>query len=1037
MVSGFAGISQNYQFRHLSSFNGKQLPTSYTMTSDDFGFLWFASADGLCRYDGSTVKSFRNNSDDSTSISANWVITVYKDKTGNLWTGSLGGALSLYHPETENFDNFPLDSANIGHFVKNAIITILEDNHGILWTGSNGKGLFQFDRKSKKYVKSYTFSENDPNSISSNFIDQPIMDSTGNLWVPTKNGLNKYNRAADNFTRYSITKNSAGLESRIYSVSFDRKGKMWVGTENGAFCINPTDGKILNHFLPSAKVKGLNHNVTYGIYHDHLGQLWISVENNGIIRWNPNTGECEQFCKGKQNSDGFDIATVYHFMEGKNGLVWMTVAEGGIASFYPEGKKGFYPYILSPSEKDMKLGSYVSAIKTDSSGNQWLGTENGVVRLDLNGRKTVYRSGGNSAETSLNNYIWSLLVDRKNNIWAGTNNGLNFIDPVSGKIRRFLSEKNNPNSLVGNRILALVQASDGKIWIGTTSGISVFDSGTETFNNYRSHPENPDSLGYHIVSALFEDSRKNIWIGTNGGGVFRYSKNDNKFKRFQYNAKNPAGLSSNSVMAIAEDKNGFMWFGTISQGGLNRLNHDGETFTKFTEKNGLQNDQIEGLLTDEFHHLWISTSEGISRMSLQDSTFSNYDIRDGLNGNAFDFGGYDRDGNGDLFFCGNNGFTRIVPSEFYKGTGFPDMVFTGFMKYNKPFMLDSSLTVKHVIELNHDDQYFSLQFTALEFELKPKIRYAFKIENYDDQWIENGAMESVTYTHLEPGNYVFKVKSTSADGKWNPESKNILITVKPPFWKTWWFFLVNGILAAVSFAGTVRYISIRKLKRKIGQLEQERKMRETREKTKERIARDLHDDVSTTLSSMSLYLETAKSKIKSNPETAFPVLEKLQALASQAKDSMEEVVWSLSPKNDTLFNLINRMKDTAAELCLENGIQFETNPETIERDFVITETARKNIYLIFKEVVSNSLKHSGAAKISLFTGIENGIFYLLIKDDGSGTDLTGKTEKPKGGNGLLNIRKRAEELNANLKMISQLNEGMSVEIRIGITQMCY
>ena len=1033
----FVVSSHNYQFKHLSFFDGKQLPTSYTMTYDNFGFLWFATTNGLCRYDGSVVKTFRNNPEDSTSISANWVITVYKDKSGNIWAGSLGGALSLYHPEKENFENFPLDSANIGHYVKNAIITILEDNHGILWTGSNGKGLFQFDRKSKKYIKNYTFSENDPNSISSNFIDQPIMDSSGNLWVPTKNGLNKYNRESDNFTRYSITKNSAGLESRIYSVSFDRKGMMWVGTENGAFKINSSDGKILNHFLPSSNVKGLNHNVTYGIYHDRLGQLWISVENNGIIRWNPETGDCEQFYNGKPNSDGFDITTVYHFKEAKNGLVWMTVAEGGIVSFYPEGKKGFYPFILNPSEKDRKEGSYVTGIQTDSSGNMWMGTENGVVRLEKNGKQTLFSSKGNSAETTASNYIWTVLVDRNNNIWAGTNNGLIFIDTKTGKLSRFISEKNNPNSLIGNRIMSLLQSSEGKIWIGSSSGISVYEPETKIFMNYKSYPDNPDSLGYHIVTSLFENSKKEIWIGTNGGGVFKYLKSENKFKRFQHNSKISSGLSSNSVMAIAEDKNGFMWFGTISQGGLNRLNADGKTFTKFTVKNGLQNDQIEGILTDDLHNLWVSTAEGISRISLKDSSVDNYDYRDGLNGNTFDFGGYEKDKYGNIYFCGNNGFTKIIPSEISARPYYPEIVFTGFLKYNTPFLLDSSITAKQIIELNYDDQYFSIQYSALEFEMKSKIKYAFKLEIYDEHWIENGSNETVTYTHLEPGNYVFKVKSTNTDGRWNSESKSIQLIVKPPFWKTWWFFLINGLMIAGSFAGTIRYISIRNLKKKIGQLEQERELRETREKTKEKIARDLHDDVSTTLSSMSLYLESAKNKIKSNPETSQQILEKLQTLSSQAKESMEEVVWSLSPKNDTLINLMNRMKDTAAELCLENGIQFETNQESDEKDYVISETVRKNIYLIFKEVINNSLKHSGASKISLFCGTEKENFYLTIKDDGTGTELSGKTEKSKGGNGLLNIKKRAQELNAELNIISSPNEGMSVEIRIEITQMCY
>ena len=291
----------------------------------------------------------------------------------------------------------------------------------------------------------------------------------------------------------------------------------------------------------------------------------------------------------------------------------------------------------------------------------------------------------------------------------------------------------------------------------------------------------------------------------------------------------------------------------------------------------------------------------------------------------------------------------------------------------------------------------------------------------------------MSYTNLDPGNYKLLLKSTNNEGTWNPVPKVLSIYIKPPFWKTAWFISLALLMSILSVSLIIRALISRKYKKIIAQLEREKEVRLAKESTREQISRDLHDDVATTLNSISLYLKTFKSRVEQNPEIVAGSIDKLDRLSEQAKESMEEVVWSLSPKNNSLASLMSRMEDVGAEICYQNSIVFEFTKSVEDSNETITEDIRKNTYLIFKEFINNSVKHSGASKIKLDFSGNLRSFSMKISDNGRGFDLNNAVAKTVGGNGLENIRKRAELMNAGISFFSIPDQGTFLEI--SLTQM--
>ncbi len=1022
-----------FEFKHVTVSNGLSSNVLYTSAQDKNGFIWFASADGLSRFDGSNFKIFKNDPQDSLSISTNWNIIAKTDSDHNLWIGTLGGGLCRFNPESETFKTFYPFPEFRGDFRKNGIVFIEEDHRKRIWVATNTAGIFRFDKLTEKF--SMLFSPDSAvNAILSTQRVGGIHEfPNGIFWFSTNGGLIRFEEDKNRFRVYPLLSGSKSPD-RVNYVKHDSKGRIWVSSSVGFHFLDSVSDTTPELTQFTKLSSAIRENEIFDFLEDEKGNFWVTGQNLGLAYFNPSLRTVVQFVHKTENQNTPASNSAYSLLKDKNGFIWMNTVDNGASYFNPDHKAHFKSFTFGSKNNQLKQFKSITAIHSRNDTVIWLGTDHGIVRF--NRMESTF--GNISTENGLSdNSVWSILQTHDGFVWAGTSAGLNRFNPVTGNITKYFQNRTDSTQLQSNVILSLLETENKKLWIGTQRGLHVYDEKKPQFHFFQPDNSNSNKLIYGLNISLFEDSVHQIWIGTNGGGMSRYNQSTGKFTSWAQHGNLETSLSNNSVVSFYEARNRRILIGTNS-GGLNIFNQADGKFNHFRKKDGLVSDAVFGVFEDSNQFIWMSTPHGISRIKIKNGQISsvrNFDLSDGLATTEYGYQSFFRDRSNRLYFGGNGGLTLFHPDSISDSDEFPGLVFTGLKKFNRDAITDSSMIVKSKLDLDYSDTFFTLNFSSVCFDRKEKIRYAYKLENFDDEWIYIDSKEELSYTNLDPGNYKLLLKSTNNEGTWNPVPKVLSIYIKPPFWKTAWFISLALLMSILSVSLIIRALISRKYKKIIAQLEREKELRLAKESTREQISRDLHDDVATTLNSISLYLKTFRIRAEKNPEIVAGSIEKLDQLSEQAKESMEEVVWSLSPKNNSLSSLISRIEDMAAEICYQNSILLEFNKSVEDADESIDEAVRKNIYLIFKEFINNSVKHSEASKIKLSFSGSHQTLKMKISDNGKGFDFQNIKSKSVGGNGLTNIRKRAELLNAEISFASVPGEGTFLEIEL--TQMSH
>jgi PAS domain S-box-containing protein len=400
-------------------------------------------------------------------------------------------------------------------------------------------------------------------------------------------------------------------------------------------------------------------------------------------------------------------------------------------------------------------------------------------------------------------------VDDYNMVWAGTlGKGLDSLHPMTWRVTHYVSDPENPASIADNNIAAIISDREGGLWIGTFGGLSHYDPRTNAFTNYRNDPNNPSSLAENKVVSLYLDAKRNVlWIGTWGGGLSQLDLNDPLHMdperatiiNYRHNPEDPSSLSEDSVWAIHQTHDGTLWPGT--QLGLNRFDPGSQTFHHYIEKDGLPNNVVLGILEDYAGHLWLTTNNGLAQFDPNAETFTTYDTSDGLQSNEFNSNAYYRARSGIMFIGGINGFNVFNPVDIKPNPVAPQVALTGFEVFNEPLAVD--LSSHEPIELSYTQDFISFEFAAFDFQAPQKNQYAYKLEGFDEDWIQAGNRRYATYTNLPGGEYIFRVRASNSDGAWNETGVAIPVFITPPVWQTWWFtgslILLLGALVAGGF----------------------------------------------------------------------------------------------------------------------------------------------------------------------------------------------------------------------------------------------
>jgi serine phosphatase RsbU (regulator of sigma subunit)/streptogramin lyase len=429
------------------------------------------------------------------------------------------------------------------------------------------------------------------------------------------------------------------------------------------------------------------------------------------------------------------------------------------------------------------------------------------------------------------NHVRTILEDAEGNFWVGTDGGgLDYFNPILGKFKHFRNNKRDPYSIASNNVWKVYQDRKGRVWIGTFGGgLNLFDPPTGTFVRYQHIIGNSESLSDDKVTTIFEDHLGTLWIGTFGGGLNRWDDETQSFTNYKNIKNDPNTIGDNRIYSIIEDSDGILWIGT--KGNLNKFDRATSKFSRFGIEQGLPNNVIMGILEDESGNLWISTNNGIAKFNKYSEYIRNYDVKNGLQSNEFLVGSFCKGNDGKMYFGGIKGLNAFYPDSVKNNPNPPQMVITDFKLFNTSVIpgphspLKQHITKTKMITLTYMENAFTFEFAALHYSQPEKNQYSYMMENFDAKWIVTDSKHRyATYTNLDPGRYVFRVKGANSDGIWNEEGTSIIIIIEPPFWQTTWFRALVVIFIVVSIYSIyrARIRRIEKQKEKLEKLVRER-----------------------------------------------------------------------------------------------------------------------------------------------------------------------------------------------------------------------
>ncbi|MCP4104207.1 MAG: GHKL domain-containing protein [Desulfobacteraceae bacterium] len=772
------------------------------ITQDKYGFMWFATQDGLNRYNGYDFKIFKHVPGDKNSLSGNHIIAVYEDKDGVLWIGTNGGGLNRYNTGRETFVHYKHDSDDPMSISDNRVTAICEDNLGELWVGTE-KGLNKFDRKTKKF-KRYQNDINVKDSLSFDNIKTIHKDGKGLLWIGTKNGLNRYDPEHDNFIHYkhdpadpkSISDNS------VWSI-YDDGNFLWICTFGGGLNRFDRNDGTFTRYIHIPDKNSVNDNYTTRVYKDKHGVLWIGTKSGGLNRFDQLIEYFSHYQHNYQDRHSLSHNYITAIYEDMSGVIWIGTLAGGLNKFKKLSLKNSIEYYTHIPNNNKSLSNQtVWSVIEDKERFVWIGTDKGVNRFDRTNKEFKYYFN------DLTDSVRVIYEDRDGILWFGTfSEGLLRYDRNTKNMKRYKTNPDNPSALSSNTIISIYEDSMGILWLGSwDGGLNKFDRINETFKNYKKEPHNPYSLSNNIVRCVYEDSRKNLWIGTNDG-LNKLDRKTQKFDKYRANENETKSLSNNTVRCIYEGRNGDIWIGT--NGGLNNFNTVTGEFESYRESDGLVNETVYGILEDLYGTLWLSTNKGLSSFDPISESFRNYDVRDGLQSNEFNAGAYHKNRNGELFFGGINGFNIFHPyvTKLNKKNT-PSVILTEFQKFYQDVKFDEPIQDIEEIILSRKDMIFSFNFATVDYTDSRKNQYKYKLENFDREWINAKTRRSAAYTNLDPGKYIFKVKGSNSDGIWSNEISTSVIVI-PSWWETWWFKAILLIIICIFLYISLKFYKLR------------------------------------------------------------------------------------------------------------------------------------------------------------------------------------------------------------------------------------
>lgn len=971
-------------FSSFSKLQGLRSDQVRCMTQDKMGNIWLGTDDGATKYDGKYFSHYTTTQGLKNSL----ILSIFRDKEGNIWFGTSGGGVTRY--DGRYLTNFTTKEG----FLDNSINSIFEDNAGNYWFGTTG-GAVKFDGKYfTNFTKKQGLGHNDVRSI--------IQDDSGKIWISSNGGgISIF----DGKSLSNYSEKEGLIQNFIGNLFKDKDGSIWLGSASKG--LMKFDG---SHFIAYSTAEGLGNNLIRSINQDDEGSMWFGTLDGGATKFDG------KYFTNYTVTEGLSSNTIRSSLNDKNGNLWFGTRGGGLSRF--DGK------IFSHLTVNEGLSnSRVMSILQESSGTVWLGTFGGYVTKystrEVDGIKQKYYSIFGAKEGLLNTRIYTIIKDKDGNIWFGSDGG--GISKFDGKTNTTYTQK---QGLPSNLVRKIYQDTDGYIWIATYGGgVSKFDG--KNFINY----SKKQGLSSNNILSILQDSKGNLWFGTYGGGVTCFNGKD----FVQYTKEQ--GFFNNTVYSIIEDNNGLIWFGT---GGDGIIKYDGKSFTRYSEDAGLNNSHILSLFQDSHSNIWAGSRFGANilnaanleniQKNLGTPLFRNYNYDDGFIGIGCNLGAISEDNEENIWFGTTDRLTAFHPEKESSDTTLPNLQITNIQLFNEDIpwtdlvgtkdtsiMLHNGVNVSKIkfdslsrwygipqnLSLSNKYNYLTFKFVVIAHRQTKKISYQYMLEGLDNNWNVPTDRTEISYGNLKYGHYTFKVKAINSEGVWSKDV-NLKFSIRPPWWKTVWFYLVLVLLLCGSIYS---FINIRERKLKLDkQILQNKVNEQTHELTEK------NHELKIINSEKDKFFSIVAHDLR-NPFNGFIGLTQLMAdeLQDMTSDQIQKIAVTMRSSASNLFRLLENLLEWTQ---MQQGL-IPFDPEEVKLQPIVEDSISKiheqaknkdieitveipsdlNIFAdwkmlqnIIRNLISNAVKFTPKGGKIIFSAKateENGV-EISVKDSGIG-----------------------------------------------------
>ncbi len=1027
------------RFTSLSLEQGLSQSVVNVIYQDSAGYLWFGTQDGLNRYDGYHFTIFRPDPDKPAALNDRYIISLIEDSHGSLWIGTVTGGLNHYDPATGLFTHYMHDLKNPNSLGGDCIRALLIDKDGMLWIGSDG-GVDVFNPQQEVFLAHYRYNPADLTSLSTNSINDIYQDRSGVIWIASDAGLSYQDGKNGSFVhlRHNPNDPTSVIDNLVGSITEDSQGNLWLATELG---LERLDRQTLRfeHFISDSQTLGsLSNSNVNAILEDRNGDLWVGTAN-GLNLFDRQRGTFTTYGPKPDDPTSLPNPLILSLYEDREGILWIGTFGGGVSKL--DWGSNQFPILQYDLENPKDISSF--GLTEDHRGQLWFAMYGeGLLRLDREtGDYTLYQHDPAEPENSLlDNYVLTVSESRDGMLWIGSRLGLNALDPAKGVFTHYkqnLADATDPISLSGRLVGHTLVDSQGFLWIALPTGLDCFDPSTGVFSHYMYDPQDQASLSDPYVSYVFEDQDGEIWLGMYETGLSKLDRDTGRFTHYRHDPADPETLSSDSVMMVMQDHTGAMWVGT--GGGLNKFDPQTGKAIRYTVKDGLPNDVIYAIVEDDQDYLWLSTNYGLSRFDPTSGSFQNFDYQDGLQSNEFNAFAFAKTRAGEIVFAGIAGTNIFRPEDIRSNEYVPPVVLTQLTQGGEPVHIEQTTTGMQSVTLEWPHNYFEFEFAALSFSNPEKNQYAYRLDNFDQDWIDNGAFTFGRYTNLPGGSYTLRIKGSNNDGLWNEAGTSVMLTVVPPIWQTWWFRGIAVLLVGASVFAIyrLRLRSVenynRDLQRQVD--ERTREIETLFEQTKElaiieernRLARDLHDSAKQKAFAALAQLGAVRSMITRDPNKA-------KSHLSEVEDLVYEVIQELTFLIQEMYPIALQEKGLTAVL-FEYLYEWENRNNihvhlSANHEHPLPLEIEQALYRITQESLANVARHSCANQVSIELNYNAETVEMVISDDGCGFNID---QKP-AGVGLRTMRERASMIGGSLKIETTPGGGTRIQVGVPIPQ---